>query len=187
MTVRKSVTGQETGTMNTSQRLGPYELQQCLEHTQQGEVWKAFDTQQRYYVSLYILHIGPQIAPGTVNLFSEKMRQLAALHHPNIVQILDMRLVQMSTNASERGILIVTEYVEYQPLTGYIQAITRAGQLPSPEEIVRLLAPLCDALDYAHQHGIVHGSIRPDSILLSAIPTTPDSPGMPRLIHFCTQ
>lgn len=172
--------------MNASQWLGPYELQQCIEYTQQGEVWKAFDTEQRYYVCLYISRVSPQIASSKIAQFFDKMQQVAVLRHPNIMQVLDLCTVQMSTNATEQGVLVVTEYAEYQPLTGYIEAVTSAGRLPTPQEIVHLLTPICSALDYVHQQGLVHGAIRPDSILLSGPPTTPDVPGMPRLINFYT-
>ncbi len=149
-------------------------------------MWKAFDAEQRYYVCLYISRVSPQIASSRVTQFFDKMQQVAALRHPNIVQVLDLCTVQMSSNTTEQGVLVVTEYAEYQPLTSYIEAITRTGQLPTPQEIVHLLTPICNALDYVHQQGLVHGAIRPASILLSGPSATPDIPGMPRLINFYT-
>jgi serine/threonine protein kinase len=171
--------------LSNSQRIGPYELQELLIEDAVVEVWKALDTHQRRYVNISILHVNPQVSTNAIAYFHEKIEALIHLHHPNITQILDIRTVQTADKA-DRGILIASEYIEGQFLAKYIQATARSEQIPPLDTIVRLLAPVGSAIDYAHQYGIIHGAIRPDNIQLDRHNTLPDAPGIPKLIGFCT-
>lgn len=172
--------------MSANQRLGPYELQQRFNSSALIEVWKAFDVHQRRYVTLYIHHVPAQVSADTVAQFESRMQVVGELHHPNIAQVLDIRLLQ-ATNTGEQGILVVTEYIEGSTLGDYIRTTTASGQAATPDEIVRMLTPLCAAIDYAHQQGIVHGAIKPDHLLLDKNNAPADMPGVPKLVAFCTR
>lgn len=170
--------------MSNGQRIGPYELQELLIEDALVEVWKALDTHQRRYVSVSILHVNPQVSTNAIAYFHEKIDTLIHHHHANIAQILDIRTVQ-AADKSDHGVLIASEYVEGQSLADYIQATERGEHTPSLKTIVRLLAPVAAALDYAHQQGVIHGAVRPANILLDQHNTLPNAPGIPRLIGFC--
>ena len=171
--------------MSTEQRIGPYELQQLLKKNTQLEIWKALDTRQRHYTAISILHVDAQVSPNAIKHFHEKIESLSHLHHPNIAQVLDIRTVQ-AADKTDRGILIASEYIEGQSLADYIQDTTRSGQIPPLNELVRLLAPICAAIDAAHQHNIIHGAIKPGNILLDKHNMLPNAPGLPKLAGFCT-
>src|SRR6266567_5909660 len=175
--------------MSASQRnIGHYELQECLTRDAISEVWKAFDTQQRRYVAVKILHVSaqnPQTSPDILQRFLNEAHNLTSLRHPNIAPILDVQISQGPDTIISTAAIIM-EYIEGQSLADYIQATSRAGKIPAPQEIIRILAPVASAIDYAHQQGIVHGAIRPSSILLDKRNPSRQVPGEPKLIGFGT-
>jgi serine/threonine protein kinase len=88
------------------------------------------------------------------------------LNHPNIITIYDVIRDKDLT-------YIVMQYVDGSNL----QALIESGKSFSPQEIIDLLKPVGDALDFAHQGGIVHRDIKPANILI-------DNSGKPFLADF---
>ncbi len=83
-------------------------------------------------------------------------RDRRQLHHPHIVPLYD------SGNAD--GALYYV--MPYEAGPSLRQRLARDGPLPL-DDAVLILRDVCDALAYAHQHGIVHRDIKPDNVLLS--------------------
>ncbi len=166
--------------MGMNQRhLGKYELQERLESGAVGEVWKAFNTQQRCYVTLKIIPVNAETGTDFTPRFYREAQILAALHHPHIVPILDYHLSQSGSEA-----YIIMDYVEGPSLADYLSATAHVGKIPPPAAIVHLLTPLADALDYAHQRNVIHGALTPAAILLGKVAATSPSPGEPKLTDF---
>ncbi len=160
-------------------RLGKYELQERLESGAVGEVWKAFNTQQRCYVTLKIIPVNAETGADFTPRFYREAHMLAALHHPHIVPIQDFHL---SPSGSEA--YIIMDYVEGPSLADYLSATAHVGKIPPPVVLVHLLTPLADALDYAHQRTVIHGALTPAAILLGKVAATSPSPGEPKLTDF---
>jgi serine/threonine protein kinase len=98
--------------------------------------------------------------------FVREARAAGKLSHPNIITIYDV--------GREKDITyIVMQCIDGQSL----QALIDSGRTFSPQEIVDLLKPICDSLDYAHQNGIVHRDIKPGNIII-------DESGKPYLADF---
>ena len=76
--------------MNPS-RLGKYELREHLRPGAVGEIWKAYDTQRHRYVVIKIIPANAQTSADFTQRFYHEAEILEALHHPNIVPILDFR------------------------------------------------------------------------------------------------
>lgn len=154
--------------MSASQHhLGQYELQECLARDAISEVWKAFDTQQRRYVAVKILHISTQnqAAPDVSQRFLQEAHRLTSLRHPTIASVLDVQISQEQDMMIHTATIIM-EYIEGQSLTEYIQATSGAGKIIPPQDILRILFPIASAIDYAHQQGVIHGALRPSCIIL---------------------
>ncbi len=146
-------------------RLGKYELRERLARGGQGEVWKAFDPQLRRYVAIKQLHANLQSDPGFVSRFEREARFIAALHHPNIVQIHDFQTVQMP-DLDTTVAYMVMEYIEGQTLAEYISKTSRRGLFPEASDIVYIFTGVSLALDYAHGKGMIHRDIKPANIML---------------------
>jgi serine/threonine protein kinase len=160
-------------------RIGKYEFKERIASGVVGEIWKAFDTQQRHDVAMRIIPINAQTEADFTPRFYREAEVLAALHHPNIVPVRDFRLAQSGSEA-----YIIMDYVEGQSFADYLNETAHKGAIPPQAEIIRLLAPVADALDYAHQRNVIHGALRPAAILLDKESTTYPAPGEPKLTDF---
>jgi predicted Ser/Thr protein kinase len=119
-----------------------------------GAVYKARQSALDRLVALKILP--PQIAagPGFAERFNREARALAKLNHPNIVGIYEFGQVS--------GLpYFMMEYVDGLNL----RQVLRAGKL-SPREALQIVPQICEALQFAHDEGIVHRDIKPENILL---------------------
>ncbi len=88
--------------------------------------------------------------------FTREARTLAKLSHPNIVSVYEFGKV-------EDTYYFLMEFVDGSTL----RDISKAGQL-APEHALAIVPHLCDALQYAHDKGIVHRDIKPENILIAS-------------------
>jgi tRNA A-37 threonylcarbamoyl transferase component Bud32 len=119
-----------------------------------GAVYKARQTKLDRLVALKILPPEAGRDPAFAERFVREARALARLSHPNIVAIHDFG------DAGELHYLIM-DYVDGVSL----RQLLHTGPLP-PQEALRIVAQICEALQYAHDEGVVHRDIKPENILL---------------------
>jgi beta-lactam-binding protein with PASTA domain/tRNA A-37 threonylcarbamoyl transferase component Bud32 len=94
---------------------------------------------------------------GFSDQFRREARTAARLSHPNVVAVYD--------SGEERGLpWIVMEHVSGRTLREVLDSQRRL----SPETTAELLGPVADALDHAHQAGVVHLDVKPENLLLTA-------------------
>ena len=86
--------------------------------------------------------------------FAQEAKALAALSHPNIVTIYDF-------GQAGGFYYLLMEYVDGVNLR---QAM-KAGRF-TPEQALSIVPPVCEGLQYAHDHGVVHRDIKPENLLL---------------------
>jgi eukaryotic-like serine/threonine-protein kinase len=151
-----------------SQRIGHYELQQRLGQDNAGETWRAYDNGAKRIVILKLYRTDALDVADTLTTYLDDVEQIASLHHPNIARIYDIQLLapNQAGNASSM-ICIAIECVEGETLADYIKGTAAAGKMPSSAEIVQLFSALALAIDVAHQHGVIHGNLKPENILLN--------------------
>ena len=142
----------------------PLEIQKLFEELEildvvgsggMGFVYKAIQRNLGREVALKILARSPEEEPAFAERFSREARAMAMLNHPNIIAVHDF---------GQRGPYhyLVMEYVDGLNL----RQLTSASKL-EPAEAMELVPQLCDALQYAHDRGIVHRDIKPENILIS--------------------
>ena len=130
------------------------EILECLGRGGMGVVYKARQKALNRFVALKILAPERSTDSGFAERFTAEARMLASLNHPNIVTIHDF-------GESGGFYHLVMEYVDGVNLR---QAMT-AGRF-TPEQALAIVPPVCEALQYAHDHGVVHRDIKPENLLL---------------------
>jgi len=146
-------------------RINKYELQTRLGYGGMAEVWKALDTELHRYVAIKLLHADLQNDPNFITRFEREAQLIASLHHPNIIQIYDFH-VSRPPETPDTIAYMVMDYVEGRTLAHYLRATSHAGKFPTSEDLVHLFSPICLAVGYAHQKGMIHRDIKPSNILL---------------------
>ncbi len=164
-------------------RLGKYELQTRLGHGGMAEVWKARDTQLQRFVAIKLLHANLQADPDFVTRFEREAQAIASLRHPNIVQIYDFQVSLPPESPTPTPYMVMT-YIEGPTLANYIANTSSQGKIPSPVEIVNIFTSISQAVDYAHQKGMIHRDIKPANILLDKHITERNPMGEPILTDF---
>lgn len=119
-----------------------------------GAVYKARQRELDRIVALKILPPGIGDQPGFAERFTQEAKALAKLNHPGIVTIHD-------TGRVDGLYFLLMEYVDGLNLRQLIEA----GRITSREALA-IVPQICDALQYAHDAGIVHRDIKPENILL---------------------
>ena len=135
---------------------GRYAIERELGRGGMATVYLARDLRHDRPVALKILH--PELAASLgPDRFLREIRLAARLQHPHVLSVFD--------SGDAGGQLWFTmPYVEGETLR---EQLRREGQLPI-DDALRIARETADALDYAHQQGIVHRDIKPENILLTA-------------------
>jgi tRNA A-37 threonylcarbamoyl transferase component Bud32 len=147
-------------------RLGRFELEAELGVGSFGHVFRARDTELDRPVALKIQRAGSITSGETAERFHREARSVARLKHRGIVGLYD-------TGTTEDGIcFLVSEFIEGNTL----EEALRQGPF-DPRQAARLLAETADALQYAHDHGVIHRDVKPSNILI-------DGEGRPHVTDF---
>jgi hypothetical protein len=109
-------------------------------------------------VALKVLPASVAADRAFADRFQREARALAKLQHPNIVAVHDFG----RTDEGPDGLFwLVMEFVD----GANIRQAMKAGQI-GPKEALAIVPQICDALQYAHEHGVVHRDIKPENVLL---------------------
>ncbi|MBI3181370.1 MAG: serine/threonine protein kinase [Myxococcales bacterium] len=131
-----------------------YELIEVLGRGGMGEVWRARQVSLGREVAVKLLPQKLARDPEFVARFEKEATALAALSHPNIIQIIDR-------GGAGDHYYFVMEYVEGRSLRDLISS----GR-PPPQDALGVVAQICRAIDYAHEKHIIHRDLKPENILL---------------------
>lgn len=136
-------------------RLGRFELLQELGVGTFGYVFKAHDTELDREVALKIQRAGVFASNEDVERFVREARSVAKLTHPGIVSMYD--IIRM-----EDGVcFLVTEYIKGESLESWSK-----DRNTSIDELAGLVAEIGDAVQYAHENGIIHRDIKPSNVMI---------------------
>lgn len=130
------------------------ELQEQIGVGGMGVVWKARQKNLDRPVALKLLNRNLTGDPSFVERFLREARALGRLNHPAIISVYDF-------GQRDEVCYFLMEYVDGASL----RQIVQAGEL-TPEEALTIVPQICDALQYAHNAGIVHRDIKPENILI---------------------
>ena len=136
---------------------GHFKLGKLIGRGGMGEVYKAVDTRLDRPVAIKRLHEHYQTSVKELERFMAEAKTVAALKHPAIVQIHDVFV--------ENGeVHLVFEMVDGENI---LQMIDRSAyRRLEPSEMLRILRPVCEALDYAHSKGVIHRDLKSSNIMV---------------------
>src|SRR5678815_4046246 len=141
--------------MQPGSKLGHYEILSAIGKGGMGEVWKARDTRLGRDVAIKTLSVDVERQPDWLSRFEREAKVLASLNHPNIAAIHGFD--------HDQGLhFLVLELVPGDTLADRLHQ----GPL-QVEEALTIARQVADALDAAHERGVIHRDLKPANIKIT--------------------
>lgn len=144
--------------------LGQYELIQEIGHGSMGVVWQARDLYADRKVCIKLLPQDRPVREGDSLQMKESFRLTHRLQHQHLCPHIQFAI------DSQAGPFLVMKYFSGPSLQSMLQSSQQAGHPLSLSEVLRVLAPIADGLDYLHLQGLVHRDIKPGNIVVGRRP-----------------
>jgi serine/threonine protein kinase/tetratricopeptide (TPR) repeat protein len=142
-------------------RIGPYKLLQKLGEGGMGVVWVAEQTEPvKRRVALKVIKPGMSSAQ-VLRRFEAERQALALMDHPHIARVLDAGEAPPAHAGGSPRPYFVMELVKGVPITRYCDEL----HLPIKERLA-LFVPVCQAIQHAHQKGVIHRDVKPSNVLV---------------------
>src|SRR3954471_24989500 len=149
--------------------IGPYKLMEQIGEGGMGVVYVAEQTAPvRRRVALKVIKPG-MVSHQVVARFEAERQALALMDHPNIARVLDG-----GATLSGRPYFVM-DLVKGLPITKYCDE-----HHLTPRQRLELFTPVCQAVQHAHQKGIIHRDIKPSNVLIALY----DGKPVPKVIDF---
>lgn len=156
--------------MSHPARIGPYDIIQLLGEGGMGVVYEAEETAPvRRRVALKLIRSGLDETKDVLTRFDAERRAIAVMNHPGIARVLQAG----STETGEP--YFAMELVRGLPLTEYCDTKRLALR-----DRLQLFIGICEAVQHAHQKGVIHRDLKPSNILV----TDEDGRPQPKIIDF---
>ena len=148
---------------------GRYKLLEAIGEGGMGQVWVADQLEPiRRRVALKVIKPGMDSRPILARFEAER-QALALMNHPNIAKVLDA-----GTTEDGRPFFVM-ELVKGTPITDFCDARRLTAR-----ERLELFVPVCQAIQHAHQKGVIHRDIKPTNVLVELY----DDRAVPKVIDF---
>jgi serine/threonine protein kinase/tetratricopeptide (TPR) repeat protein/type II secretory pathway pseudopilin PulG len=149
--------------------VGRYRLLEPIGEGGMGSVWRAQQSEPvKRFVAVKLIKTGMD-SRAVLARFEAERQALAVMDHPNIARILDGGMTGTGSP------FFVMELVRGVPITEFCDA-----RKLTPNQRLELFVPVCQAIQHAHQKGIIHRDIKPSNVLI----TLYDDRAVPKVIDF---
>src|SRR5688500_5881987 len=143
----------------TGKTIGNVRIDKELARGGMGEVYVGTHLRLDRLVIVKVMHSYIEADPELQARFEREAKVVAALRHPNIVQVFDFDI-------AEGYPYIVMEFIRGPSLAAYLRELNSRDEKLQPVQVARLLSIMGTALDYAHEQGVIHRDIKPANIIL---------------------
>lgn len=140
-------------------QLDEYRLEALLGHGGMARVYRALDVRLKRYAAIKVIDTPLRADPEFIKRFEREAQAIAQLDHPHIVSLY---------RYGEAGGLLymAMRYVEGVDLHTLLAGYRGAGEFIPPDDAARIVREVSQALDYAHQNGVIHRDVKPSNIVL---------------------
>jgi serine/threonine-protein kinase len=143
----------------TGRIVGKYKIVQRLGRGGMAEVYQAYQASLDRHVAIKVILPFMTADPDFLKRFEREARAVAALRHPNIIQVFDYDV--------EAGMpYMVMEYLEGDSLKSLLEKLERRGQTLPDTQAVRLVREIAQALGFAHRQNVVHRDVKPSNVMM---------------------
>jgi eukaryotic-like serine/threonine-protein kinase len=161
MKSRDTQPGAAASSQTARRKIGQYEVTAKLGEGGMGEVYRARDAKLGRDVALKILPAAMAHDSQLLARLGREARTLASLNHPNIAAIYGLE-------ESEGLRALVMELVEGETLAEHLRGTGGAGKKPlSPDEALPIARQIAEALEYAHERGVIHRDLKPANVKIT--------------------
>jgi len=137
-----------------TQKLGKFEVLDTVGHGAFGTVYKARDPELGRIVAIKVPRAGNLAGAQELDRFLREARSVAQLRHPSIVSVHEV--------GQHDGVpYLVSDFIH-----GVTLADSLSGRRPGFREAAELVVAVADALQYAHEQGVVHRDVKPSNIMI---------------------
>ncbi len=156
---------------------GRYRFLRLIGSGGMGEVYLMNDTRVSRQVAIKIIrsegasYPGSQSAKDAARLFEREAKAIAALEHPNILPLYDFG---EETNEDITASYMVMPYCPEGSLAGWLRQSSSATL--TPQDLAQMVEQAADALQYAHDHQVIHLDVKPSNFLLRGNRKNPNRP-----------
>ena len=140
--------------------IGPYRILRMLGQGAMGIVYEAEQANPRRTVALKVVRGGKIVDDLAVRLFQREVETLARLKHPNIAAIHESGRTETGQHFFAMELVhgpILSDYLGDRPVRDRAELTAR----------LELFRTICDAVQYAHQRGVIHRDLKPANIIVS--------------------
>jgi hypothetical protein len=141
--------------------IGEYQILQLLGEGGMGDVYAALSPSRQRTVALKVLASRLAQSDTYRQRFEREARTATALAHPNIVQV-----YESGRTADGNALYLVMEHLQGVTLAQYLHQRQRVPLI----DLLPIVQDISDALDYAHQRGLVHRDVKPSNMMLTVTP-----------------
>ncbi len=139
-----------------------YTLRREISRGGQAVVFEATQESTGRTVAIKVLKEGALASPSERARMEREVQVLAALKHPNLVQIID------SGTTAQGARYLTMEYISGKPLDLWLDAYyfnhAKGPPPEDPSELLRMFLMICDAVNAAHLRGVVHRDLKPSNL-----------------------
>jgi serine/threonine protein kinase len=137
-----------------------YLVDEMLGQGGMSAVYKATDPNLKRVVAIKMIHPHLSNNPDFVRRFEEEAAAVAQLRHHGIIQVYDF-------NKDDDVYYMVLEFVPGETFQDHLKRLNDSGRKLSVAKAIEHMASICDAVDYAHQRGMIHRDIKPANLMLN--------------------
>ena len=137
-------------------KIGRYKIEGLLGKGTMGVVFKAYDPALERHAAIKVMNTDVDVDDELRARFFREARSAAKLSHPNIISIYEL-------GENRKRPFIAMEYVEGEDLKAIIK---KRAFIPLKEKL-SWVSHICEGLDYAHGHGVIHRDIKPGNVFIT--------------------